>query len=61
VQTVTKRGVGGSSFVAGYRRILTPDDSLEAHTMLGKCSLHAEACRMHCSTEPAASCTRLKS
>ena len=35
VQTVTKRGVGGSSFVAGYRRILTPDDSLEAHTMLG--------------------------
>lgn len=35
VQTVTKRGVGGSSFVSGYRRILTPEDSLEAHAMLG--------------------------
>ena len=40
VQTVTKRGVGGSSFVAGYRRILTPEDSLEAHTMLGVHTAH---------------------
>ena len=36
VQTVTKRGVGGSSFVAGYKRILTPQDSIEVHAMLGE-------------------------
>ena len=35
VQTVTKRGVGGSSFVAGYKRILTPQDSIDMHAMLG--------------------------
>jgi len=36
VQTVTKRGVGGSSFVAGYRRIVTPQDTLDVHAMIGE-------------------------
>lgn len=58
MHTVTKRGVGGSSFVAGYRRILTPDDSLEAHTMLGVHSLHIRNMASSAADLWAAICTR---
>mmetsp|Transcript_4852 Transcript_4852/g.13946 ORF Transcript_4852/g.13946 Transcript_4852/m.13946 type:complete len:731 (+) Transcript_4852:327-2519(+) len=35
IHSVMKRGVGGSSFVAGYHRALTPLDSLDASAMIG--------------------------
>lgn len=35
VQSGTKKGVGGSSFVAGYQRILTPLDTLDISLLVG--------------------------
>jgi hypothetical protein len=36
VQTSTLKGVGGSSLVAGYNRILTPLDTLDVNFLMGE-------------------------